>query len=104
MTDTEILDWLERESATTDIHEGSGNWVVDNGFVRRVAQPSAKPWRRQHRRMVMAHECPDCYQICYCGGDIDDCEFNDEHTYVNCSHYTSPDCDAHWEMEDEDDY
>ena len=24
----------------------------------------------------MAHECPDCYMVCYCGGDIDDIEFD----------------------------
>lgn len=24
----------------------------------------------------MAHECPECGMVCYCGGDIDDCEFN----------------------------
>ena len=23
----------------------------------------------------MAHECPDCYMPCHCGGDIDDIEF-----------------------------
>ena len=26
----------------------------------------------------MAHTCPDCYQICYCGGDIDDIDFGDD--------------------------
>jgi hypothetical protein len=34
----------------------------------------------------MAHECPDCGQTCYCGGDIDDCCLNSEHYYMNCSH------------------
>lgn len=24
----------------------------------------------------MAHECPDCYMVCHCGGDIDDIEFD----------------------------
>jgi len=23
----------------------------------------------------MAHECPECYSRCHCGGDIDDIEF-----------------------------
>ncbi len=26
----------------------------------------------------MAHECPACGRTCYCGGDIDDCVFDDE--------------------------
>ena len=26
----------------------------------------------------MAHSCPDCGQICYCGGDIDDIDFGDD--------------------------
>ncbi len=24
----------------------------------------------------MAHECPDCGQVCYCNGDIDDIELS----------------------------
>ena len=23
----------------------------------------------------MAHSCPECSEVCFCGGDIDDCEF-----------------------------
>jgi len=44
------------------------------------------------------HECPDCGQACYCGGDIDDCLV---YSYV-------PDC-THWrecqedETEDQED-
>lgn len=35
----------------------------------------------------MAHECPECYQICYCGGDVDDLLLNVEKDIINCSHY-----------------
>jgi hypothetical protein len=24
--------------------------------------------------MIVAHECPDCGQVCFCNGDIDDVE------------------------------
>jgi hypothetical protein len=34
----------------------------------------------------MSHECPDCGQTCYCGGDIDDCEFDDPLTVDACTH------------------
>ena len=34
----------------------------------------------------MAHECPECYQICYCGGDIDDCCNNNPEDVLNCTH------------------
>ena len=23
----------------------------------------------------MAHSCPTCYHVCFCHGDLDDCEF-----------------------------
>ena len=45
----------------------------------------------------MAHECPDCYMLCHCGGDIDDlCMDIPEHVY-NCSH-----CPDDWEEDDWD--
>lgn len=34
----------------------------------------------------MAHECPECYQTCYCGGDIDDCCFNFDEDVMKCTH------------------
>ncbi len=34
----------------------------------------------------MAHECPECGQQCYCGGDIDDCCNNFEEDVINCVH------------------
>ena len=45
----------------------------------------------------MAHECPECGQTCYCGGDIDDCCFNFEEDVMRCDHYKQ--C----EQEDDDD-
>jgi hypothetical protein len=35
----------------------------------------------------MAHECPDCGQVCYCGGDLDDCELNLWADQMRCTHY-----------------
>lgn len=34
----------------------------------------------------MAHECPDCGQTCYCGGDIDDCLLNTDDDVIGCTH------------------
>ena len=34
----------------------------------------------------MAHECPECGQMCYCNGDIDDCCNNFEKDVINCTH------------------
>jgi hypothetical protein len=35
----------------------------------------------------MAHNCPECGQVCYCGGDIDDCCLNFEENVIHCQHY-----------------
>lgn len=35
----------------------------------------------------MAHECPECGQVCYCNGDIEDMENQDWDNYVNCCHW-----------------
>lgn len=43
----------------------------------------------------MAHSCPECGMICYCGSDIDDCLFDFEEDVAACTH----DCSD----EDEDD-
>ena len=32
----------------------------------------------------MAHSCPECGQVCYCGGDIDDCEFDNTPEQMAC--------------------
>ena len=34
----------------------------------------------------MAHECPDCGMVCYCGGDLDDCCNNFEEDVMHCFH------------------
>jgi hypothetical protein len=45
----------------------------------------------------MAHECPECGQVCYCGGDIDDLCLNDDASVNRCSH-----CDTANDREDDD--
>ena len=45
----------------------------------------------------MAHTCPECGQMCYCNGDIDDCCNDFEEDVMNCSHYLE--CEK-----DEDDF
>jgi hypothetical protein len=34
----------------------------------------------------MAHECPECGQTCYCGGDIDDCCLHGSEEEFMCHH------------------
>lgn len=34
----------------------------------------------------MANPCPACGMYCYCGGDIDDFEFDDPEAEMNCTH------------------
>ena len=34
----------------------------------------------------MAHTCPECGQMCYCGGDIDDCCFDNTPEQNACQH------------------
>lgn len=41
----------------------------------------------------MAHSCPDCGMLCYCGGDIDDCEFDDTPEQMRCGHCADRDND-----------
>ena len=41
----------------------------------------------------MAHECPDCGQLCHCNGDIDDCEFNFDEDVMRCTHCDGSDDD-----------
>lgn len=43
----------------------------------------------------MAHSCPDCGCLCHCGGDIDDIDFGDDsEDAMNCTHYTTMDCQS----------
>jgi primosomal protein N' len=45
----------------------------------------------------MAHECPDCGQVCFCNGDIDDLILNLDADVIRCHHCPSvsddDDCD-----------
>lgn len=41
----------------------------------------------------MSHECPDCGQTCYCGGDWDDCCWDDPESVMKCCHCESGDGD-----------
>lgn len=34
----------------------------------------------------MAHSCPECNEICYCGGDIDDILLEDIDAEIRCTH------------------
>jgi hypothetical protein len=45
----------------------------------------------------MAHECPTCYYVCHCGGDIDDIQMDGTTEQMNCSH-----CADEWGDDDED--
>jgi len=46
----------------------------------------------------MAHSCPDCGMQCYCGGDIDDCCFDNTPEQDRCMH-----CDPFDDEHDDDD-
>lgn len=49
----------------------------------------------------MAHSCPDCDQVCYCGGDIDDIVLSDTPEERACAHCADPLDDDGWD-DDED--
>jgi hypothetical protein len=34
----------------------------------------------------MAHSCPQCWILCHCGGDIDDCRFDNTDEQNACTH------------------
>ncbi len=42
----------------------------------------------------MAHDCPECYVQCHCGGDIDDINFGES---LECRHYQRLECSGHQE-------
>jgi hypothetical protein len=54
----------------------------------------------------MAHECPKCYALCYCGGDIDDLCLNldaDVGGCTHCPHDLDDNCPEYdWDGFDED--
>lgn len=45
----------------------------------------------------MAHECPECYMLCHCNGDIDDIQFEGTKEQLYCRH-----CNPNSEIGDED--
>lgn len=46
----------------------------------------------------MAHTCPDCDRICYCGDDWDDTEFGYDYSCsCNCDDIEGPDSDDDWD-------
>lgn len=49
----------------------------------------------------MAHNCPECDEICYCHGDIDDLVLNTDEAYCKCDHCPPGGTDFE-EEEDED--
>jgi hypothetical protein len=51
--------------------------------------------------MEMAHSCPECGQVCYCGGDIDDCLLDDSEA-VNCCGHCPLDGEDDFEDDDYD--
>ncbi|MDD5220597.1 MAG: hypothetical protein PHV11_08530 [Candidatus Bipolaricaulis sp.] len=44
----------------------------------------------------MAHRCPECGQLCFCGGDIDDICFDYSEYEDNCLHCILPE-EVAWE-------
>lgn len=50
------------------------------------------------RLTIMAHTCPDCGMLCYCRGDIDDCEFDGTPEQARCGHCADRD-DEHEQEE-----
>lgn len=50
----------------------------------------------------MSHECPDCGQICYCDGDIDDCCNNLPRDVDHCKHCQGEEGDDEYEPYEDD--
>ena len=45
----------------------------------------------------MSHTCPDCGMLCYCGGDIDDTQWDEDSPESDaCTHYLTAGC-SHFE-------
>lgn len=49
----------------------------------------------------MAHSCPKCGEVCYCGSDIDDCLFDFDEDVNACTHCDVEDVPDFYEYEDE---
>ncbi|MCE5309669.1 MAG: hypothetical protein LLG20_18700 [Acidobacteriales bacterium] len=50
----------------------------------------------------MAHSCPECGQVCYCGSDIDDCLFDFDEDVEACTHCLGREYEDHEDWEDFD--
>ena len=51
----------------------------------------------------MAHTCPDCGQVCYCNGDIDDICLDLPKDQNRCKHYLGCLKEDSEELENQDD-
>ena len=47
----------------------------------------------------MSHECPECDELCYCRGDVDDCLLNTKKAILSCVHWKK--CERDYSDEDE---
>lgn len=47
----------------------------------------------------MAHDCPDCCQVCHCRGDIDDINFGESSDCMHC--WARMDAEDDYEYDDE---
>lgn len=51
----------------------------------------------------MAHTCPDCGQMCYCNGDVDDIDWGEASPEANaCTHFKQ--CEEEYDNGEEDDF
>lgn len=48
----------------------------------------------------MGHTCPDCGQMCYCNGDIDDIDWGE---WIGCNHYLECNKEENPDYDDYDD-
>ena len=66
----------------------SAFFLAGNGGGERIGRgDSARPTPPQSKEEKwMAHECPECGELCYCGGDIDDCLLNIHADVMGCTH------------------
>jgi hypothetical protein len=51
----------------------------------------------------MAHKCPDCGQVCYCNGDMDDILLNIPDDINRCIHFTQPECSGFEDKDSDED-
>jgi hypothetical protein len=51
----------------------------------------------------MSHTCPECGMICFCNGDIDDCEFSGGPEQLHCIHWKKCERDDDLDLPPEED-